>query len=67
MIFNIIVVKELSKEDKALAKKYNVSPAKISYIKEITSKNKKISIDNLVEMNYRIQRIMVGTAIRIIL
>lgn len=46
---NIIVVEKLTKEDKTLAKKYNVSPAKISYIKEITNKNKSISIDNLVE------------------
>lgn len=44
----IIVIEEVTKEDKELAKKYNISPAKVSYIKTIVNENKNINIDVLV-------------------
>ena len=43
---NIIVVESITEEDKKLAKEYNTSPAKISYIKTITEDNKNISIED---------------------
>ena len=44
----IILVESISKEDEQLAKKYDVSPAKVSYIKTITQDNETISIESLV-------------------
>ncbi|MGM9850323.1 MAG: hypothetical protein ACI31V_05460 [Bacilli bacterium] len=44
----IIVIEEVTKEDKELAKKYNISPAKASYIKTIVNENENINIDILV-------------------
>jgi len=43
----IIVIEEVTKEDKELAKKYNISPAKASYIKTIIKENENINIDVL--------------------
>lgn len=43
----IIKVEKITKEDKELAKKYNISPAKISYIKTITKENENVSLDDL--------------------
>ena len=45
---NIIVIDSITEEDKELSKKYNVTPAKVSYIKRITNDNKNINIDTLV-------------------
>ena len=45
---NIITVKKITKEDKELANKYNVSPAKIAYIKTITKENNSIKMKDLV-------------------
>ena len=44
---NIITIKKVSKEDEELAKKYDVSPAKISYIKSIIKDNENINIEDL--------------------
>lgn len=44
---DIIVVDKVTKEDEELAKKYDVSPAKISYIKTIIEENKNIKIKDL--------------------
>ena len=44
----IITIEKVTKEDEELAKKYNVSPAKISYIKSIIEDNENINIENLV-------------------
>ena len=41
----IITIKEITKEDEELAKKYNISPAKVVYLKSITKDNKNISIE----------------------
>ena len=46
--YNIIVIDKVDKEDKEFAKKYNISPAKASYIKTITYDNKNISFEQLV-------------------
>lgn len=43
----IIVIEEVTKEDKELAKKYNISPAKASYIKTIIKDKENISVDAL--------------------
>lgn len=43
----IIVIEEITKEDKELAKKYNISPAKASYIKTIVKDKENISVDAL--------------------
>lgn len=45
--FNLITINEVSKEDEELAKKYNVSPAKISYIKTIIQDNKNVNLEEL--------------------
>ena len=44
---NIITIDKISKEDEELAKKYNVSPAKISYIKTIIQDNKNVNLEDL--------------------
>ena len=44
----IVIIENVTKEDKELAEKYNVSPAKISYIKSIVQDNDNISIEDLV-------------------
>ena len=44
---NIIVIDKITKEDKKLAKKYNISPSKAAYINSIL-KDKKIDVKNLV-------------------
>ena len=42
-----ITIDNITKEDEKLAKKYNISPAKASYIKSITDNNKDIKIEDL--------------------
>lgn len=46
---DIIVVEKVTKEDEELAKKYNVSPAKVSYIKSIEEENENVNIEDLVD------------------
>ncbi len=46
---NIIVVDKITKEDEELAKKYNISPAKAAYVKEVSNEKENISFDNLIE------------------
>lgn len=48
-----LVIESISKEDEKLAGKYNVSPAKISYIKSIIQDNEDISIDNFAEKSVK--------------
>ncbi len=43
----VIIVDEITKEDKELAEKYNISPAKVSYIKTITKDNENITLEDL--------------------
>ena len=43
----VIVIYTISAEDEELAKKYDVSPAKISYIKSIIKDNENINIEDL--------------------
>lgn len=43
----VIIVEEITEEDEELAKKYNVSPAKASYINSIAKENDNISLDDL--------------------
>ncbi len=45
----IVIIENVTKEDKELAKKYNVSPAKVSYIKSITDDNENINIEDLTD------------------
>ena len=44
---NIITVEKITKEDKKLAKKYNISPAKIAYVKSVTEEKENISMEDL--------------------
>ena len=46
---NVIIVDSISKEDIALANKYNISPAKASYIRTIVKDNENIKVDNLTD------------------
>lgn len=46
---SIIVVESISKEDKELAKKYDISPSKASYINSIKEDNDSIDVEALVE------------------
>lgn len=45
----IITVDKITEEDKELAKKYNISPAKASYINSLIVDNNKLSIDELLD------------------
>ena len=45
---NIIVIDNITNHDKKLAKKYDVSPAKIVYLKELTKDNENIDIEDVV-------------------
>lgn len=44
---DVISIKSISKEDKALAKELNISPAKAAYIKSITDENKNVKAEDL--------------------
>lgn len=44
----VIVIEKITNEDKELAKKYSVSPAKVSYIKSITKDYENLSDEKLV-------------------
>jgi len=46
---NIIVIKNITKEDKELAKKYNISPSKAAYINSIKKSNNKVEIKDLID------------------
>jgi len=46
---SIIVVESISKEDKKLAKKYDISPSKASYINSIKEDNENIDVETLIE------------------
>ena len=46
---NIIVIEEVTEEDIKLSEKYNVSPAKASYIKSIAEENENINEEDLVD------------------
>ena len=50
---NIIIVDNISKRDKEIAKKYNISPAKASYINSILDSNSNIDVANLVDESIR--------------
>jgi hypothetical protein len=43
----LIVVEEISNEDKELASKYNISPAKAAYINSIKEKNENVKVEEL--------------------
>lgn len=45
---NVIVIKNITKEDKELAKKYNISPSKAAYINSIKKSNNKVEIKDLI-------------------
>ena len=45
----VIIVDDISKEEKALAKKYKVTDAKAAYISRLGKENKEISIDSLMK------------------
>ena len=44
-----IIVPKITKEDKKIAKKYNITPAKAAYINEATKKNKNIKLESLID------------------
>ena len=44
----ITIIENITKDDERLAKKYNISPAKVSYIESIIENNKNISIGDLI-------------------
>ena len=46
---NIIKVDTITKEDKALSKKYNISVSKAAYINQVTKENQNIDVSYLVE------------------
>ena len=45
----IITIDHINKEDEKIAKKYNISPAKASYINSIVNNNNNISANNLID------------------
>ncbi len=44
-----IIVPKITEEDKKIAEKYNITPAKASYINEATKQNKNVKIDDLID------------------
>lgn len=50
---NIIIVENVTKEDEELAKKYNISPAKVSYINSITKDNNDIDIEQFTDKSVK--------------
>ena len=44
---NIITIENITEEDKGLAEEYNVSPAKVAYVKTVTEEKDSIDIDDL--------------------
>ena len=44
----MIVVKDVTKEDRKLARKYHITPAKAAYINALVNTNENLSVDNLV-------------------
>ena len=49
----IILVENVTKDDKALAKKYNISESKAAYINSIVNENKSIEINDLLDKSVR--------------
>ena len=47
IVFDVIVIDNISKEDMALARKYNITPAKAAYIKSMTDENENLDIKQL--------------------
>ena len=47
VITNVIVIEEITKEDKKLAKKYNITPAKAAYISDMLKENENLNIELL--------------------
>ena len=50
---DIIIVDNVTKEDEELANKYNISPAKASYINSVSKDNSNLSIDTLLEKSVK--------------
>ncbi len=46
---SLIVIDKITDEDKELAEKYNVSPAKIAYIKDVIKENPNIDMESIVD------------------
>ena len=46
---DIIIIEDITKEDEKVANKYNISPAKASYINSITNDNKNIDVKDLID------------------
>lgn len=45
----VIVIKKISEEDKKIAKEYNISPSKASYINSIKKNNDKVELKDLIK------------------
>lgn len=50
---NVIVIESISKEDKELAKKHNITLAKAAYINEIKTDSEEISTEELIEKDIK--------------
>lgn len=50
---DVITIEKITKEDKEIANKYNITPAKASYIYSITNERENIEIDNLVNKSVK--------------
>ena len=46
---DVIVIEDISEEDKELAKQYNITPAKAAYINTVTKENTNVTFEQLVE------------------
>ena len=49
----VITIKNITKEDEELAKKYNITPAKASYIKSVVKENENLEIKDLVDKSVK--------------
>ena len=50
---DVIVIDNISEEDKELAKQYNISPVKASFINTVVKENEKVSFESLIERPVR--------------
>ncbi len=49
VVANVSIIDNVTEEDKALASKYNITPAKAAYINSIVDENEEISFDTFIE------------------
>lgn len=58
---DVLIIYNISKDDKSLAKKYNITPVKAAYVRMVASENEHLKIDTLVNSSINQLREMKDT------